>query len=58
MLDINECSNEEDNNCHENAICTNTNGSFICQCENGYTGNGTACNGKWLNHSIVKKSFC
>ena len=44
-LDINECNNGEDNNCHENAICTNTNGSFTCQCQNGYTGNGTICNG-------------
>ena len=46
LLDINECSNVDDNNCHENAICTNTNGSFTCQCQNGYTGNGTTCNGK------------
>ena len=58
LLDINECNNLEDNNCHKNAICTNTNGSFTCQCENGYTGNGTTCNGKWLNHSIIRKSFC
>ena len=54
MLDINECSNVEENNCHENAICTNTNGSFTCQCQNGYTGNGTTCTGKLLNHSIVR----
>ena len=46
LLDINECSNTDDNNCHESAICTNTNGSFTCQCQNGYTGNGTTCNGK------------
>ena len=46
FLDINECINANGNNCHENAICTNTNGSFTCQCESGYTGNGTTCNGK------------
>ena len=46
FLDINECNTANDNNCHENAICTNTNGSFTCQCQNGYTGNGITCNGK------------
>ena len=46
FLDINECNTANDNNCHENAICTNTNGSFTCLCESGYTGNGTACTGK------------
>ena len=55
MLDINECSNTGDNNCHENVLCTNTNGSLTCQCENGYTGNGTTCNGKWFHDSIVIK---
>ena len=45
-LDINECNSEENNNCHENATCTNTNGSFTCQCQNGYAGNGITCNGK------------
>ena len=55
LIDINECSNVEDNNCHKNAICTNTNGSFICQCQNGYTGNGTTCTGKWLDVSIIKE---
>ena len=53
MKDINECSSGENNNCHENAICTNTLGSFTCQCQNGYTGNGITCNGKWLNNSTV-----
>ena len=54
-IDINECSSEGDNNCHDNAICTNTYGSFTCQCQNGYTGNGITCNGKQLNYSIVKE---
>ena len=55
LKDINECSNTEDNNCDENAICTNTNGSFTCQCETGYTGNGTTCNGKSFCDSIVSE---
>ena len=33
-------------NCDSNATCTNTNGSFSCSCNSGYSGNGFACNGK------------
>ena len=28
------------------ATCTDTDGSFTCQCQNGYTGNGQNCTGK------------
>ena len=45
LLDINEYDNTGDNICHENGICTNTNGSFTCHWQSGYTGNGTVCNG-------------
>ena len=44
-LDIDECSLSVDN-CHANANCTNTDGSFLCNCDSGYTGNGTVCAGK------------
>jgi len=40
--DIDECENEEDN-CHGNAQCTNTEGSFTCSCNLGYTGDGVNC---------------
>ena len=43
--DINECESEE-NNCHENANCTNTEGSFTCSCNPGYTGDGVNCTSK------------
>ena len=53
-LDINEChvnslSQEHvDNyshNCHVDANCTNTKGSFYCTCHTGYSGDGVTCIG-------------
>ena len=40
--DINECV-EGSHDCDVNANCTNTNGSFSCSCNPGYTGDGTNC---------------
>ena len=39
FLDIDECSNGS-HDCDVNANCTNTNGSYSCTCEEGYTGKG------------------
>ena len=33
-------------NCHLFAICTNTLGSFSCQCKGGYYGDGFSCTEK------------
>ena len=41
--DINECESDDSNNCHKNAQCTNTVGSFTCSCNPGYTGDGVDC---------------
>ena len=41
-VDIDECEMGSDN-CHENAQCINTEGSFTCYCNLGYTGDGTEC---------------
>ena len=43
--DIDECIEGTDD-CDDNAVCTNTEGSFTCECESGYTGNGRICSGK------------
>lgn len=44
FLDIDECSSD-DYPCHINAHCTDTVGSYICDCAEGYTGNGSMCHG-------------
>ena len=44
-LDIDECSGTND--CDSNAQCTDTDGSYTCMCNDGYTGNGTSCDGKF-----------
>ena len=35
--------------CHQEATCTNTDGSYICTCNGGYAGDGLECSGKFLN---------
>lgn len=42
--DINECTSSP---CDANAKCSNTIGSYTCQCNSGYSGNGSACTGIW-----------
>ena len=44
--DINECESNDSNNCDENAQCTNTEGSYTCSCNTGYTGDGVICTSK------------
>ncbi|XP_031116235.1 putative wall-associated receptor kinase-like 16 [Ipomoea triloba] len=38
--DIDECEDGEKNNCSQNAICSNTKGSYECSCNKGYHGDG------------------
>ena len=47
FLDINECEVGTDN-CHADATCENTIGSFTCTCNTGYEGDGVTCEGTWL----------
>ena len=54
ILDIIECQTEAlaphhvnySHNCHDDANCTNTKGSFFCTCHHGYSGEGVICTGK------------
>lgn len=43
--DINECATGS-NNCHEDATCTDTKGSFNCTCNDGLIGDGVSCIGQ------------
>jgi len=44
VTDVNECVNNN-GNCHSQAKCTNTPGSFTCTCLDGYSGDGITCSG-------------
>ena len=44
-LDVDECKGKQ--SCHENATCTNTIGSYVCECQPGYIGNGQNCTGEF-----------
>ena len=54
LTDINECFTGQISaeyhrlvhNCHADANCTNTKGSFYCTCHTGYSGDGVNCVGK------------
>ena len=45
--DINECKTGA-NECDEDAECSNTDGGYECECRDGFTGNGSHCDGMVL----------
>ena len=45
FVDIDECSTNS-HSCDVNAVCNNTDGSYICACNSGYSGDGNTCTGK------------
>jgi len=54
ISDMDECS-ADSGPCDENADCTNTDGSYSCTCKQGFTGDGSACEGM-LEYYFVYKS--
>ena len=42
-LDVDEC--ESVDRCDSNALCTNTEGSYVCRCIKGFEGDGRNCTG-------------
>ena len=50
--DINECISGSAE-CHDNATCTNSDGSYECTCDIGFSGDGFNC----TSEIIVKISF-
>ena len=47
FLDINECKGSSLHDCHSNATCKNTVGSFNCTCKQGFHGDGKiSCKGE------------
>ena len=52
FLDIDECVQGPDI-CDVNADCTDTDGSFMCQCRAGYSGDGVTCSGEFYRKDTV-----
>ena len=44
FVDIDECATAS-HDCHEYATCTNTVGSYTCECNTGFNGDGNTCAG-------------
>ncbi|XP_067686050.1 fibrillin-2-like [Haliotis asinina] len=57
--DVNECNTA---NCGANSTCTNTNGSFICECENGFFRTAfnscQACDANHWGKNCINRCMC
>ena len=54
LADVNECV---DSDCSANAQCHNNPGSYECECENGFTGDGKQCDGKFVAETLFHMSI-
>lgn len=54
-IDVDECSLKTDD-CHNNATCTDTDGSYSCNCTTGFTGDGFTCSS--MNLQFLKNKLC
>ena len=54
--DIDECSSDL-STCDEDAFCFNIEGSHGCICQQGFTGNGTTCEGKCAKYRRLNKKI-
>ena len=61
ILDVDECFPDQisdeylhlAHNCHADANCSNTKGSFYCTCHTGYSGDGVLCLGRSFNNIVI-----
>lgn len=49
FADVDECTRPELNECDLNAMCTNTEGSYVCRCKKNFEGDGRNCTGTIFN---------
>ena len=54
--DIDECEQDTDN-CHVNATCVDVIGSFECECNSGFEGDGVDCTGKRFLHIFGREGM-
>ena len=56
-LEIDECALMTDD-CHDNATCEDSFGSYTCTCNGGYTGDGFSCAGSSFKSATSLSHTC
>ena len=57
IVDRNECLRNM-TGCHMNASCVNIEGSHNCECNKGFSGNGTHCTGMLCSNIVQFSMAC